>query len=150
MTATVLGSAMSRRVQRRVIALLQLALFVFSTSSSLLPCAFTASSPGGAQSHDAQSASLMESHSASHAVSHAVSHEVSHDHSTQRPLHHAPGTPMSSSTCPWVVGCVGMVQFDLDASFRVVESVTVNSAPIGVTLRQMVVDRDVDSPPPRA
>ena len=113
--------------QRRVLALVQLLLFVFSSSTMLLPCAH-----------------------ASVAVHDAKQHDVMHHTATTpvAPTHHAPGVP--DSTCPWVVGCVGMLQFALDATWRSIESAPLTTAPVGVTLGYVTTDRDIESPPPRA
>lgn len=122
---------------RRALALVQLLLFVLSTSSVLLPCAHDG---GGAHGSPTQ------------AVSHDVaSHDMaSHDMASRESSSGHESAPTSSVTCPWVIGCVGMMQFTLDASWRSVESSVVRATPVGATLRFVTVARDIESPPPRA
>lgn len=136
------------RTHRRMLALMQLLLFVFSTSTMLLPCASTSpKSHAAADTHASRT---------DHSVSHGAAQRGGHDHSDivsqdvpTPPSHHAPGSPTSPDGCSWVIGCVGMMQFALDDSWRAVEHVPVGLAPVGVTLQRATADRDVESPPPR-
>jgi len=43
-----------------------------------------------------------------------------------------------------------MMQFAFESSWRIEESTPVVSAPMGVVLRAVYAERDVESPPPRA
>jgi hypothetical protein len=138
------------RSRRRIAALVQMLLFVFSTSTMLLPCAH----PGGAVAlthavHSAAAttvASPMEQHQHHHDV--VTANATAPERQTAPPSQHAPGN--SDSACPWVVGCVGMLQFTVDVSWRSVEAATPVTSPVGVTLQYVTTDRDIDSPPPRA
>ena len=131
-------------------ALVQLLLFVVSTSTALLPCAhghdeqrMTAIATHEMTSHDMTSHDMTSHDMTSHDM---TSHDA-RSHS-QPARHGAPATPDAS--CPWVVGCVGMVQFTLDESWRSVERPALRAAPIGAVLRFVTVDREIESPPPRA
>jgi len=121
-------------------ALVQLLLFVVSTSTVLLPCA---------HGHDEQRMTAIATHEmTSHDM---TSHDMTSHHArshSQPARHGAPATPDAS--CSWVVGCVGMVQFTLDESWRSVERPALRAAPIGAVLRFVTVDREIESPPPRA
>jgi hypothetical protein len=64
--------------------------------------------------------------------------------------HQVPASPSPSDSCPWVVGCTGMVQFAFESTWRLLETTPAVSAPIGVTLRAVYAEREVESPPPRA
>ena len=75
---------------------------------------------------------------------------VSESATPDAPSHHAPGRPMSPTTCPWVVGCVGVMQFAVDTSWHLVERATPPASPVGATLRATFADRDVERRPPRA
>ena len=132
---------------RRLTALMHLLLFVFSTSTSLLPCAHESTQDRDGVTTGAHHASMATSAGHHEAVPHAGV--------PMAPVSDAPASRGSAptspdTTCPWVVGCIGMVQFDLDAPWRATESQGPSTAPVGVTLRQVTADRDVDSPPPRA
>lgn len=132
------------RTHRRLLALMQLLLFVFSTSTMLLPCAGTNTKVHAATDVNARGID----HSAAHSPAHGDSSPAPHN-APAPPAHHAPGSPTSTDGCPWVVGCVGMMQFALDDSWRIVEHTPVSLAPVGVTLQRATADRDVESPPPR-
>jgi hypothetical protein len=129
----------STRRWRRCSAFVQLALFAFSASTSLLPCAneMAASAPGPATT-------------AHHATAPSHATHASETSPVSAAQHHAPTAPPSSDACPWVVGCTGMVQFAFESTLRLLETTPVVSAPIGVTLRAVYAERDVESPPPRA
>jgi len=153
-------------VRRRVLALLQLSVFAFSLSTSLLPCE-NVDVLGHVAHHEVPATASM-------AVSEAIPATTSHDHAhtptsdgavsahalghaSSGPSHDAQqrATPGSShqdsheSLCPLVVGCVGMVQGSLDASWRSGEAAVGVETPRGVTLGRAYADRSVDSPPPR-
>jgi hypothetical protein len=128
------------RGQRRVLALVQMLLFVFSSSTMLLPCAQTAAA-GDATS----TATTAAHHHGNHQAADAAAMPTSGEHPRS---HHAPGAP--DSVCPWVVGCVGMLQFALDASWTSVESAPLATEPVGRMLGYVTTDRDIESPPPRA
>lgn len=129
--------------RRRVLALVQLLLFVFSSSTMLLPCAHASETSRTIVSADRGDA--MDQQAMHHDAMH---HDTRHGAtSPAAPAHHAPGVP--DTACPWVVGCVGMLQFELDATWRSIEFMPLTAAPIGVTLGYVTTDRDIESPPPR-
>ncbi len=125
-------------VRRRVLALLHLAVFAFSASTSLLPC--ENADPRGRMAHHDALAAGHESH-----------HEVSSSSTGSSPQSSQQGSHQTShdSLCPLVIGCVGMVQFSLDASWRSHEASIGAETPRGATLGRVYADRSVDSPPPR-
>lgn len=132
----------THRRWRPLSAVVQLLLFAFSASTSLLPCA-----------NDMVSSAtqlVAEHHASAHAShgSHAAPSQSAPEpaHSSQ----HAPASHTPSGSCPWVVGCTGMVQLALETSWRLLETTPVVSAPMGVVLRAVYAERDVESPPPRA
>ena len=129
---------------RRVTAVVQLLLFAMSTSTMLLPCA-----------HDSDATPAPAASVASHASerTHAMHGGVEVQTTTSDGRHETPshhGSAPAHTACPWVVGCAGMVRVDLDAPWRAAENAMPNATPVGVTLRRVIVDRDVESPPPRA
>ena len=81
-------------------------------------------------------------------MSHASMSHAAHE--ATAPVQQAPVAPRSPDACPWVLGCSGMMQLAFEASWRVLESAPAVAAPVGVTLRPAMADRDVESPPPRA
>lgn len=129
--------------RRRVLAAMHFLLFVFSVTTSTRPCMHT----GNATSHG-MSAHNMSAHEMS-------AHEMA-DMSmpaaptSETPAPHAPTTPWHSDGCPWVVGCTGVAQLVHDTEWRSVEHVVPTASPVGVTLREITTDRDIESPPPRA
>ena len=134
---------------RRLSAFVQLALFAFSASTSLLPCAteMSASATGQATTaHHAAASPASDTEHASHMSHGAVIQDAPESMSA---AHQVPASSPPSNACPWVVGCTGMVQFAFDATWRLLETAPVVSAPIGVTLRAVYAERDVESPPPR-
>ena len=136
--------AVTARHRRRFLALIQLVLFAFSASTSLLPCA-------SAMPTTATERSTVAHHATSAHSSHD-SHDAPKSASTEShaPSHHTPTSPTSSAGCAWVVGCTGLVQLAFESSWRVIETTPVASVPVGVTLRAVTAERDVESPPPRA
>ncbi|MBL0173219.1 MAG: hypothetical protein IPP90_21555 [Gemmatimonadaceae bacterium] len=125
---------------------MQLLLFVFSSSTSLLPCLH-----GSAPTTTATP--LHAGHASPPAAQHGASMHVAEGPvlAIDAPAHHEePSRSTSDATCPWVVGCVGMVRVDLDAPLRTTEISEPTVTATGVTLRHVTADRDVESPPPRA
>lgn len=133
------------RVVRRAVAAVQLLLFVVSTSAVLLPCAHS-DSTHSATSHAASSHSAATADVASHEA--MMHHEMAPSH--DRPQHTAPHAPSPTAPCPWVIGCVGMLRIELDATWRTTESLAPTHTPSGVTLAYVTVVKDIESPPPRA
>ena len=123
-------------------ALVQLMLFAMSSSTMMLPCA--------PEAVTAASAAILAPHGS--VPMHAAHHDM--QVTGQRPVtgSDAPsqhGSTPAHTACPWVVGCVGMVRVDLDAPWNTVENALPSVSPVGTTLRRVIVDRDVESPPPR-
>jgi hypothetical protein len=127
-----------RSVSRRGAAFAQLLLFVFSLSTSLLPCSDARAGGTGASHHLSPDGSGDGSHVMSHDMAPAETPP-----SNERP---APGNDMS---CPLMIACSGIVQFADDLEWRSVVSSTPTDAPSGLVLARASADRDVDSPPPR-
>jgi len=154
--------ASAHRHRRRLFALMQLLLFVFSTSTSLLPCAsMEAKAMANASAHTVAptaDATAMGGHDMAMRMPMTMpmttliddASAVSESATPDAPSHHAPGRPMSPTTCPWVVGCVGVMQFAVDMSWHLVERATPPASPVGATLRATFADRDVERRPPRA
>ena len=166
--------ASAHRHRRRLLALMQLLLFVFSTSTSLLPCASMDAKAMDAKAMDAKAmanasahtvaptadATAMDGHDMAMRMTMPMTtplttptddaSAVSESATPDAPSHHAPGRPMSPTTCPWVVGCVGVMQFAVDTSWHLVERATPPASPVGATLRATFADRDVERRPPRA
>jgi hypothetical protein len=138
---------------RRLSAVVQLMLFAFSASTSLLPCAkdmVTATAElVQVEQHAAPVSHASHAAHASDGTSHNASHGASQQDATEpaSPAHHSPD---SHTACPWVVGCTGMVQFAIESTWHSVETAPVMSAPDGEVLRAVNAERDVESPPPRA
>ena len=139
---------------RRFSAVVQLILFAFSASTSLLPCA---NDMGASTTEQVAIAHHVANSSPDSHALHAsnASHDASSSHASHTtedasppaaPVHHG----ATSSSCPWVVGCTGMAQFEFESSWRVLETTPVVSAPAGVVLRAVTAEREVESPPPRA
>lgn len=128
---------------RQLLAFVQLLLFVFSSSTSLLPCAHGSATNGSVTSsaHHPSPITVTHQHGASHDVSHSV---VSSDRTPVKS-----SIPPADTDCPWVVGCAGVVQVDVESPWRTVESSMPDVSPVGLTLRPVAADRDVESPPPR-
>ena len=141
---------------RRAVALVQLMLFAFSASTSLLPCGDTSA---GRDDHRPLPAHTSPS------VDHAVHQDGTntsashmHGHAAQAgaeaDLASLPTTPSDhqrshDTTCPWVVGCVGMAQFSLDDELRIAEQPRPSATPAGHIMRRVITHRDIESPPPR-
>jgi len=138
----------TNRRWRRLSAVVQLLLFAFSASTSLLPCAndMVASKAQVETEHHASAFSHASHTSHAAQLPDAPSQDAPEPTS---PPHHAPDSHTSSGSCPWVVGCTGVVHFTLESSWRLVETTPVVSAPSGVVLRAVYAERDVESPPPR-
>ncbi|MEQ1690359.1 MAG: hypothetical protein ABMA00_03690 [Gemmatimonas sp.] len=129
---------------RQLLAFAQLLLFVFSSSTSLLPCAHGSATNGSitSRAHHAPSpTTVTHQHGASHDLSLSV---VSSDRTPVKS-----SIPPADTDCPWVVGCAGLVRVDVESPWRTIESPMPDVAPVGLTLRQVAADRDVESPPPR-
>ena len=161
--------ASAHRHRRRLLALMQQLLFVFSTSTSLLPCAsmdakaMDAKAMANASAHTVAptaDATAMDGHDMAMRMTMPMTtplttptddaSAVSESATPDAPSHHAPGRPMSPTTCPGVVGCVGVMQFAVDTSWHLVERATPPASPVGATLRATFADRDVERRPPRA
>lgn len=134
-----MGSSLLRS-RRRVLAFVQLMLFAFSASTSLLPCLHSAMTHA-VGSHGAATAAAPAHHAS---MPHAPTHDASVAHT---PVNHA---PTHETSCPWVVGCAGVAQLSLDAAWRSAEHRASTVAPVGIMLRHVTTDRDIDAPPPRA
>ena len=118
--------------RRRVLAVMQLLLFVLSVSTSARPCMH------GGTAHRAHAA--------------VTAHDMAHMSMPNAPPQ-TPRAPTESSHtdgCPWVVGCAGIAQLADDIAWRSVEHVLPSASPVGVMLREITTDRDIESPPPRA
>ena len=128
----------SRTGRRRLMALVQLVLFVFTVSTPLLPCAH-ATHPG-----TPATVSTPASHD-------AMAHDaMAHDAAPATTSHEPPVPASHGTTCPWVIGCVGVAQPSLDSALRVAEQITPDAPPAGFVLRAISTDRDVELRPPRA
>ena len=151
-----MGSSLFRS-RRRVLAFVQLMLFALSASTSLLPCAHATISHAtmshaaishGAGSHTTTTANVQAHDDAMTGMDMSdASPSISHAPTKRAPVDHA---PTHETSCPWVVSCAGVAQFSLDAAWRLAEHAASTVAPIGVTLRYVTTDRDIDAPPPRA
>jgi hypothetical protein len=119
-----------RSVSRRGAAFAQLLLFVFSLSTSLLPCS------------DARAAGVTAHHTSPPAEVHHGSHDVT-------PAPEESSVPGNETSCPLMIACGGIVQFADDLEWRSVVSSTPTDAPTGLVLARASADLDVDSPPPR-
>ena len=139
----------TNRRWRRFSAVVQLLLFAFSASTSLLPCASDMVIATSEQATAADPASTHHAPAPTHA-SHASHAATSQDTPKSPSSEHAPPSHTPSGSCPWVVGCSGLAQFTLETSWRLVETTPTVSAPAGVVLRATYAERDVESPPPRA
>ncbi len=125
-----------RTALRHLLALIHVVLLVVvSTSAAYVPCA-----------HATPQHEIDGSPVADHSVSHAMMHHGADAPSTSP--HRTPHSP--TTTCPWIMGCVGMIRLELDAAWRSVEGLRSQPAPSSVTLAYVTVDRDIESPPPRA
>lgn len=141
-----MGSSLLRS-RRRVLAFVQLTLFAFSASTSLLPCLHSAMAHE-VGSHGAATAAAPAHHEAMAGMdmpraSASTPHAPTHD----APVDHA---PTHETSCPWVVGCAGVAQLSLDAAWRSAEHRASTVTPVGIMLRHVTTDRDIDAPPPRA
>lgn len=129
---------------RQLAALMQLMLFVFSSSTSMLPCAHRSASGGPTT----QAVHSHQAPAASHQGPHAVPTHKEPTH--KEPTHKEPTPPTTDTTCPWVVGCLGLMCIELDAPWRAVESAASDAVPAAVMLQPATSARDVELPPPRA
>lgn len=141
---------------RRAVALMQLMLFAFSASTSLLPCGDT---NAGRDDHRPLPAHI--SPSVDHAVHQdATNTSASHMHghaahaASEADLASSPTPPTDhqrshDSTCPWVVGCIGMAQLSLDNELQVAEQPRLAGTPAGMVMRRVITHREIESPPPR-
>lgn len=139
-----------RSVSRRGAALAQLLLFVFSLSTSLMPCSDVRAAGVTAHHTSPTSASHEVSQHASHELSHVPAQVMSHDLApAETPPSKAPTAPDNDMSCPLMIGCSGIAQFADGLEWYIVVSSTPTDAPNGLVLARATVDLDVDSPPPR-
>lgn len=139
--------AVTNRRWRRYSAFVQLLLFAFSASTSLLPCANDMVTGATKQVANAHKPAPSSHEHVSHASHGSQAAPAADAQAPASPSHHAPA---SHAACPWVVGCTGMVQFAFESSWRLVETTPIVSAPVGDVLRAVTAEREVESPPPRA
>ena len=121
---------------------MHLLLFVFSVATTARPCMHGGDAHTATMSHEAMSHD-MPGHD-------MTDMSMSHDAPLNTHSTHTPPEPSHTDGCPWVVGCAGMAQLSVDAAWRSVEHVLPSATPVGVTLREITTDRDIESPPPRA
>ena len=131
--------AVTHRRWRPFLAVVQLLLFAFSASTSLLPCA-----------NDMATGPSEQLATAHHAAPQSHESHATHDASGTTAAEHTPANHTASGPCPWVVGCSGVVQFTIESSWRLVETTPAVSSPTGLVLRRVYAEREVESPPPRA
>lgn len=147
---------------RRAAAVVQLLLFTFSASTSLLPCGETTTGRDDHRLSPAHSLPSVDrsvdrsvhqvetdtpsSHVHGHAAHTASDADLTSPSPTTTPADHQRS---HDSTCPWVVGCIGMAQLSLDNELRVAEQPRLADTPAGIVMRRVMTDRDIESPPPR-
>lgn len=135
-------SPVLRFVSRRGAAFAQLLLFVFSLSTSLMPCSDVRAGGTGASHHLSPDGSGDGSH--------VMSLDMAHDMApAETPPSNERPTQGNDMSCPLMIACGGIVQFADDLEWRSVVSSTPSDAPSGLVLARASADLDVDSPPPR-
>ncbi len=146
-----------RSASRRSAALAQLLLFVFSLSTSLLPCSDARAGGTGVSHHVSpdrsgdRSPPMPHDMSAHQRMSEApIDVAASHDLApAETPTPNERPAPAGEMSCPLMIACSGIVQFADDLEWRSVVSSTPTDAPTGLVLARASADLDVDSPPPR-